>query len=91
MAAAHRHTRCVSFDELERRIARTQQHLTILRTQFHQASGAVTAAERTLLARRAEREEVGLRLARLVDVLESLEVALAAERAVAHTKTRTAG
>ena len=59
--------------ELERRAARLRQHIVVARARLHRACEEVTAAERVLLARRLEREEVALRLARLADVLECLE------------------
>lgn len=91
MVSAHARARSLTYGEWERRIARIQQQLTLLRAQFHQASGAVAAAERALLARRAEREEIAVGLARLADVLESLEAAQAADRSTARTSMRGAG
>jgi septal ring factor EnvC (AmiA/AmiB activator) len=81
----------LSHAELERRIMRTRQQLGTVRAELHQASVAVSTAERAMLARRTEREEIALRLARLAELLESLEDALAAERMPAHAGTTRAG
>lgn len=84
MASLRTHDRRISHgmvpDELERRIAQTRQQLKLARSQFHTACMALTAAERELLALRVAREEAALHVARLADVLESLENSLCAEQ-----------
>lgn len=70
--AVHR----LSRSNLERRIVSARQHILVARARLHMACRAVTTAEQVLLVCRLEREDAALRLARLADMLESLEQAL---------------
>lgn len=73
---------------LERRIAQARQQIAGARVDFHAASRAVAEAERTLCTLRMEREEAALRLARLAEILESLENTLAEEHTLARNVPR---
>lgn len=73
---------------LERRIGQARQHIARARADFHAVCRAVAEAERALCTLRLEREEAALRLARLAEILESLESSLATEHAPARNLPR---
>jgi len=58
---------------VEQRIAHVAAALEDARAQLHEAQKAVHAAEDNLIARRLDCETVALRMAELVELLESLQ------------------